>query len=319
MRYRHLGRSGIQVSTISLGSWLTFGHKTEEDVAVGCVRRAFELGINLFDTANVYAEGRAEEVLGAALAPLPRHEYVLATKAYFPAGPGPNDRGLSRKHIFHQVHTSLRRLRTDYVDLFQCHRYDSDTPLDETLRAIDDLITLGKVLYGGVSVWSVENIRDAFRLTRELGLQRLISNQPQYHILRRDIETNGVMEICEREGLGILAYSPLARGLLTGKYTSTDDVPPDSRAADERGRTFMGPWFSEEGLEMVRQLERIADRAGLALPEMALAWCLRRPEVSSAITGATKLQHVDKNAAASAIDLTDDVVAAIDAVAPASG
>jgi aryl-alcohol dehydrogenase-like predicted oxidoreductase len=318
MRYRHLGRSGIQVSTISLGSWLTFGHKTEEDVAVGCVRRAFELGINLFDTANVYAEGRAEEVLGAALAPLPRHEYVLATKAYFPAGPGPNDRGLSRKHIFHQVHTSLRRLRTDYVDLFQCHRYDSDTPLDETLRAIDDLITLGKVLYGGVSVWSVENIRDAFRLTRELGLQRLISNQPQYHILRRDIETNGVMEICEREGLGILAYSPLARGLLTGKYTSTDDVPPDSRAADERGRTFMGPWFSEEGLEMVRQLERIADRAGLALPEMALAWCLRRPEVSSAITGATKLQHVDKNAAAAAIDLTDDVVAAIDAVAPAT-
>lgn len=318
MRYRHLGRSGIQVSTISLGSWLTFGHKTGEDVAAGCVRRAFELGINLFDTANVYAEGRAEEVLGVALAPLPRHEYVLATKAYFPAGPGPNDRGLSRKHIFEQVHTSLRRLRTDYIDLFQCHRYDSDTPLDETLRAIDDLITDGKVLYGGVSVWSVENIRDAFRLTRELGLRRLVSNQPQYHILRRDIETNGVMEICEREGLGILAYSPLARGLLTGKYTSTGDVPPDSRAADERGRTFMGPWFSEEGLEMVRQLGRIADRAGLALPEMALAWCLRRPEVSSAITGATKLQHVDKNTAAADIDLTDDVVAAIDAVAPAS-
>ncbi|MGD8700415.1 MAG: aldo/keto reductase family protein [Gemmatimonadales bacterium] len=317
MRYRHLGRSGVRVSTISLGSWLTFGHKTEEDVAVQCVRQAFDHGINLFDTANMYAEGRAEAILGTALAPLPRHEYVLATKAYFPVGPGPNDRGLSRKHIFEQVHQSLSRLRTDYVDLFQCHRYDTETPLDETLQAIDDLITQGKVLYGGVSEWSVENIRDAFTVTRELGLRRLISNQPQYHVLRRDIETDGVMEVCGQEGLGILAYSPLARGLLSGKYTSIDQVPPDSRAADPRGRSFMGPWFSPEGLATVARLKEIAARSGLTLAEMSLAWCLQRPEVSSAIIGATRPEHVEQNAAAAEIDLDEEVVAAINEVAPA--
>lgn len=317
MRYRSLGRSGLHVSVISLGSWLTFGHKTDKDVATQCVRRAFELGVNLFDTANMYAEGRAETILGAALAPLPRHAYVLATKAYFPVGPGPNDRGLSRKHLFEQVHQSLRRLRTDYIDLFQCHRYDTETPLDETLRAIDDLITQGKVLYGGVSVWSAENIRDAFALTRQLGLRRFISNQPQYHILRRDIETNGVMQVCSEKGLGILAYSPLARGVLTGKYNAIDQVPPDSRAADARGREFMGPWFSEEGLATVAKLGEIAKRDGLTLPEMSLAWCLRRPEVASVIIGASKLEHIDQNVAAAEIDLDERVAAAIDEVAPA--
>lgn len=317
MRYRNLGRSGLKVSVVSLGSWLTFGHKTDREVAAKCVRRAFELGVNLFDTANMYAEGRAETILGAALAPLPRHEYVVATKAYFPVGPGPNDRGLSRKHIFEQVHQSLRRLQTEYIDLFQCHRYDIETPLDETLRAIDDLVSQGMVLYGGVSVWSAENIRHAFSLTGQLGLRRLISNQPQYHILRRDIETNGVMQVCAEEGMGILAYSPLARGLLTGKYTSVDDVPPDSRAADERGRDFMGPWFSEEGLATVAKLEEIATRAGLTLPEMSLAWCLRRLEVSSVIIGASKLEHVEQNVGAAEIDLDEQVVAAIDEVAPA--
>jgi aryl-alcohol dehydrogenase-like predicted oxidoreductase len=317
MRYRNLGRSGLKVSVVSLGSWLTFGYKTDKDVAATCVRRAFDLGVNLFDTANMYSEGHAETILGAALSPLPRHDYVLATKAYFPVGSGPNDRGLSRKHIFEQVHQSLQRLQTEYVDLFQCHRYDAQTPLDETLRAIDDLITQGKVLYGGVSVWSVENIRDACTVTRELGLRRLISNQPQYHILRRDIETDGVMQICAEEGLGILAYSPLARGLLTGKYTSVDDVPPDSRAADAHGRSFMGPWFSEQGLAKVARLEEIAARAGLTLPEMSLAWCLRRPEVSSAIIGATRPEHIEQNTAAAEIDLDEDVVAAIDAIAPA--
>lgn len=317
MRYRKLGRSGLDVSVISLGSWLTFGHKTDEDVAVQCVRRAFDLGINLFDTANMYSEGRAETILGVALAPLRRNEYALATKAYFPVGPGPNDRGLSRKHIFDQVHQSLKRLRTDHIDLFQCHRYDKETPLDETLRAIDDLIGQGKVLYGGVSVWSVENIRDAFALTRQLGLRRLISNQPQYHILRREIETNGVMQLCSEKGLGILAYSPLARGLLTGKYSSIDKVPPDSRAADPSGRDFMGPWFSEEGLAIVAKLGEVATRAGLTLAEMSLAWCLRRPEVTSAIIGATRVDHIERNVAAADIGLDEHVVAAIDEIAPA--
>jgi aryl-alcohol dehydrogenase-like predicted oxidoreductase len=302
MRYRQLGNSGVKVSTISLGSWLTLGYKMDEKAAVKSVHRAFELGINLFDTANVYASGRAEEVLGTALKPLPRHGYVLATKAYFPVGPGPNDRGLSRKHIFEQVHASLRRLGTDYVDLFQCHRYDDETPLDETLRAIDDLIARGDVLYGGVSLWSAENIADAVKLGRELGLRRLISNQPQYHIFQREIETNGVMEICSQEGYGLIVYSPLARGLLSGKYTSLNDVPADSRAADEVGKTFMGPWFSDEGLATVERLREIAEEAGLTLPELALAWCLRRPEITSAIIGATKVEHVEANAAAADIE-----------------
>jgi aryl-alcohol dehydrogenase-like predicted oxidoreductase len=317
MQYRKLGRSGLEVSSVSLGSWLSFGYKTDEADAVKLVRRAYDLGVNLFDTANVYADGRAEEVLGKALAPLPRHTYVLATKAYFPIGKGPNEGGLSRKHIIEQVHASLGRLGVEYVDLFQCHRYDEDTPLDETLLAIDDLITRGDVLYGGVSVWSAQQIEDAVQLGRQLGLRRLISDQPQYHILRRDIEMDGVMDVCAREGLGLLVYSPLARGVLTGKYESVDDVPPDSRAADDRGRRFMGPWFSEEGLARVRNLKSIADRAGLTLPEMALAWVLRRPEVSSAIIGATRLEHVEENVKASEIELTQDVIEAIDDTAPA--
>jgi aryl-alcohol dehydrogenase-like predicted oxidoreductase len=314
MQYRALGRSGVKVSTISLGSWLSLGHKMDEETAVRSVHRAFELGVNLFDTANVYAEGRAEEVLGHALADLPRHEYVLATKAFFPVGPGPNDRGLSRKHIFEQVHLSLRRLQTDYVDLFQCHRFDEETPLDETLRAIDDMVARGDVLYGGVSLWSADNISQAVQLGRELGLRRLVSNQPQYHIYQREIEHNGVLEVCAREGLGILAYSPLARGVLTGKYSSTDDVPDDSRAADAQGRQFMGPWFTREKLEQVQQLKGIADEAGLSLATMALAWCLRLPEVTSAIIGATKLEHVEENVKAAGVELSDDVIAAIDSI-----
>jgi len=314
MEYRILGRSGVKVSTISLGSWLTFGHKMDEQVALQCVQRAFDLGINLFDTANVYAMGRAEEVLGGALRPLPRHECVLATKAYHPMGPGPNDRGLSRKHIFEQVHMSLRRLGTDYVDLFQCHRYDDETPLDETLRAIDDLIAQGKVLYGGVSLWSAENIADAVRVGREFGLRRLISNQPEYHIFQREIETNGVAEICAREGLGLIVYSPLAGGTLSGKYTSVDDVPADSRAADPAGKQFMGPWFTPQGLEVVRRLKGLAEQAGLTLPQLALAWCLRRPEVTSTIVGATKVEHVEASAAAADVELSEDLVAAIDRI-----
>lgn len=314
MQYRHLGSSGVRVSAISLGSWLTFGHKTDEAVAVRCVRRAFELGVNLFDTANVYAEGRAEEVLGRALAPLPRHEYLVATKAYFPVGEGPNDRGLSRKHILEQVHASLRRLGTGYIDLFQCHRYDKDTPLDETLRAIDDLITQGDILYGGVSEWSARNIEDAAGLIRAAGLHRLISNQPQYHILQRRIERNDVLETCARLGLGILAFSPLAQGLLTGKYTSVDDIPTGSRAADPQGSRFMGRWLSEDHIALARDLKEVAGNAGITAAQLALAWCLRRPEVSSAIIGASKVEHVDENLAAAEIELDEETIAAVDEI-----
>ena len=314
MLYRRLGNSGVSVSTVALGSWLTFGHKVDERDALKCVRRAFELGVNLFDTANVYAEGQAEVVLGKALKPMPRHEYLIATKAYFPVGSGPNDRGLSRKHIFEQVHASLRRLDTDYIDLFQCHRYDPGTPLDETLRAIDDLIARGDILYAGVSEWSAANIGDAVQLARELGLRRLISNQPQYHLLNRQIENNGVMETCAREGLGILAFSPLAQGVLTGKYGSVDDVPSDSRAADDEGGQFIERWLTEENLAKTRELERLAGEAGFTLTEVALAWCLRRPAVSSVIIGATKIEHVEANVIASDIGLTEEVVASIDRV-----
>lgn len=312
MEYRPLGRAGVRVSAIALGSWLTFGHKTDRDEAVRCVRRAFELGVNLFDTANVYAAGRAEQVLGAALAPLPRSQYLIATKAYFPVGSAPTERGLSRKHIFEQVHASLRRLETDYIDLFQCHRFDSETPLDETLRAIDDLVSRGDILYAGVSEWSAENISDAVRLTREAGLHGLVSNQPQYHILHRRIEHDGVLEICEREGLGVLAFSPLAQGVLTGKYTSVTDVPPDSRAADPQGGQFMGRSFTEENLAAARELKGVADEAGLTPARMAIAWCLRRPEVSAAIIGASSLEQVEQNVAAAEVELDEEVLRAID-------
>ncbi len=314
MKYRYLGHSGIQVSTISLGSWLTFGGTTAEDLSATCVHRAFDLGINLFDTANIYSEGRAEEVLGRALASISRHEYVLATKAYFPVGPGVNQQGLSRKHIFEQVHASLRRLQTDYIDLFQCHRYDENTPLDETLRAIDDLVSQGKVLYGGVSMWSAKNIYDAANLARDLRLRRLISNQPQYHILRREIETNGVLEACAREGLGLLVYSPLARGVLSGKYSSVEQVPSASRAADEQGRKFMGPWFTNEMLRKVGELKDVARQAGITLAQLAIAWCLRLPEVSSAVTGATRLEQLEENAVAGDVELSAESVAAVDRI-----
>ena len=314
MQYRRLGNSGVSVSTVALGSWLTFGHKVSQSEAMKCVRRAFELGVNFFDTANVYAEGRAEEVLGKALKPLPRNQLMIGTKAYFPVGPGPNDRGLSRKHIFEQVHASLRRLDTSYIDLFQCHRYDPGTPLDETLRAIDDLVAQGDVLYGGVSEWSAQNISEAVTLSRDWGLRRLVSNQPQYHMLERQIEKNGVAETCAREGLGILAFSPLAQGVLTGKYTSTAKPPLASRAAEVTGRQFMGRLLSDENLAKTEELKRIADEAGFTLPEVSLAWCLRRPEVSAVIIGASNVAQLEENVVASDLGLTEEVVEAIEAV-----
>lgn len=318
MEYRRLGRAGVKVSAVALGSWLTYGHKTDEETAIRCVRRAFELGVNLFDTANVYAAGRAETVLGRALGPLPRDQYLVATKAYFPVGEGPNQSGLSRKHIMEQVHGSLNRLGTDYIDLFQCHRFDEETPVEETLRAIDDLISRGDVLYAGVSEWSAENIGDGVRTTRELGLRPLVSNQPQYHLLQRRIETNGVMEICREEGLGILAFSPLAQGILTGKYSSVDEVPSGSRAADAQGRRFIRRWLTEENVERARRLEDVADEAGISLPQLAIAWCLRRPEVSAAIIGASRIEHIEENVAATDVSLGEEAVEAIeDALAAA--
>jgi voltage-dependent potassium channel beta subunit len=314
MNYRKLGRWGVRVSAVGLGSWLTYGGSVAERAATACIHRAYERGVTFFDTANAYERGRAEEVMGAALADLPRDSFVLATKVFFPmsdpASPNPNDRGLSRKHVTEQAHASLRRLGTDYVDLYQCHRYDIDTPLEETCRTMDDLVRAGKILYWGTSEWSADQIGHAVSLCSANGWVPPVSNQPQYSALWRRIEER-VLPTCEDLGLGNVVWSPLAMGILTGKYVSVDDVPAGSRAAGEDAQ-FMRRYFTQEVLDAVQRLRPIADEVGCSLAQLALGWCLRQPAVSSVIVGATKPEHVDDNAAAGALDLPDDIVDRMD-------
>src|SRR3954466_15815093 len=250
MRYRRLGAAGVKVSEISLGSWLTYGGHVEDAAAEACVHRAYELGVNLFDTADVYRRGESERVVGRALSRYERTSYVLATKVYFPMGEGPNDRGLSRKHIVESCEASLKRLGTDYIDLYQCHRYDPETPLEETLRALDDLVTQGKVLYIGVSEWGATQIAEAVYLARALNLDRIVSNQPIYNMLQRYIERD-VLSVCEREGIGQVVFSPLSQGILTGKYKPGRQPESSSRAADPRANMFMQSLMSEETLTAV--------------------------------------------------------------------
>jgi aryl-alcohol dehydrogenase-like predicted oxidoreductase len=311
MNYRHLGASGLKVSEISLGSWLTYGGYVEEQRAVECIHAAFELGINFFDTANVYMRGRAEDVVGRALKDVERDDYVLATKVFFPMGDGPNDRGLSRKHVMEQCERSLRRLGTDYVDLYQCHRPDPETPVDETLRALDDLVTQGKVLYVGVSEWSAEQIEEARLVQADLGLDPIVSNQPQYSMLYRSIEES-VIPTCRRLGVGQIVWSPIAQGVLAGKYRPGDRPPEGTRAASEEGGAFIHRFMDDAILEAVQRLRPIAEVAGLTMPQLALAWVLREPNVSSAIIGASRREQVEDNAAASGVELGEDVLAAID-------
>lgn len=312
MQYRPLGQWGVRVSTVGLGSWLTYGGTVERAAAITCVRRAYELGVNFFDTANAYHRGQAEVVMGQALEPFERSSYVLATKVFFPMGDGPNDHGLSRKHIMEQCEASLDRLDTDYVDLYQCHRYDNDVPLEETCRAMDDLVRAGKILYWGVSEWSAEQIAAAVELCREETWAVPVSNQPQYNALWRGIETE-VLPECEELGMGNVVWSPLAMGILTGKYRSVDDVPADSRAATE-GRMFMGQYFTAEVLDAVQELRAVAAEVGATVGQLCLAWCLRQPMVSSVIVGATKVEHVDENVAAADLDVDASVFDAIDNV-----
>ena len=307
MEYRKLGRWGVKVSAVSLGSWLTYGGTVEEDAAAECIHRAYDLGVNFFDTANVYGRGRSsEEVVGKALAAYPRESFVLATKVYFPVGRGPNDRGLSRKHVWEQVHASLRTLGVDYVDLYQCHRYDEDTPLEETCRVMDDLVRQGKVLYWGTSEWTADQIAAAVGLCRAEGLAVPASNQPQYSALHRCVEKR-VLATCEDLGVGNVVWSPLAQGVLTGKYASVSDVPPDSRAAGPEGQ-FMRDYLTQEVLDAVARLSPVADEAGCTLSQLALAWCLRQRAVSSVIVGATKAAHVDDNVAAADLRLGPEVL-----------
>jgi voltage-dependent potassium channel beta subunit len=306
MRYCRLGEAGVQVSAVGLGSWLTYGGSVEEETAAACIRRAFDHGVNFFDTANVYAGGRAEEVMGRTLSAFRRDDYVLATKVYFPVGDGPNDSGLSRKHVREQVHHSLRRLGVDYVDLYQCHRYDPDTPLEETCRVMDDLVRAGTVLYWGTSEWSADQLRRAVELCRSEGWAAPVSNQPQYSALQRRVEAS-VLPTSEELGLGNVVWSPLAMGVLTGKYRSVDDLPEGSRAAG-RGRRFMEAWLTQETLDAVAAAGKLAAEAGCSLSQLALAWCLRQPAVSSVIAGATRPEHVDDNVAAADLELDPRVV-----------
>ena len=312
MRYRKLGDFGVKVSEIALGSWLTYGGSVEDERAISCIHRAFELGINFFDTANVYRRGAAEEVTGRALKHFRRDDYVLATKVYFPMGEGPNDRGLSRKHIMEQCHASLRRLGVDYVDLYQCHRPDPNTPLEETLRALDDLVSQGKVLYVGVSMWSAELLDEARRLQVKLNLDPIVSNQPEYSMLTRDIEKD-VLPVSKQLGIGQVVYSPIAQGVLAGKYKPGERPPEGTRAAT-KDADFMERFMRDDLLEAVQQLRPIADELGITMAQLAVAWVLREPGVSSAIVGASRPEQVDENVAASGIELSPEVLQRIDEV-----
>ncbi len=313
MEYRRLGGSGVKVSEISLGSWLTYGGSVAEEQATACVHKAYEIGINFFDTANVYMRGTAEEIVGRALRGFDRDSYFLATKVFFPMGDGPNDRGLSRKHITEQCHASLKRLGVDYVDLYQCHRYDENTPLEETLRTLDDLVRQGKVLYIGVSEWTADQISDALRITKQMNLDRIVSNQPRYNMIQRQIEA-GVVPLSEREGVGQVVFSPLGQGILTGKYRPGEAPQRGTRAADPESNRFMQQLMNEEVLSAVEGLRPVASEAGLSMGQLALAWVLRRENVSSAIIGASRPEQVEDNAAASGATLSPDAISEIDRI-----
>ena len=312
MEYRHLGRSGLKISEIAYGNWITHGSQVEEEAARACVAAALDEGVTTFDTADVYAATRAEEVLGRALHGQRRESLEIFTKLYWPVGPGANDRGLSRKHIVESIHGSLRRLRTDYVDLYQAHRYDHETPLEETLRAFDDLVRQGKVLYVGVSEWRAEQIADALRIAGEMGFDRIVSNQPQYNMLWRVIEAE-VVPLCEKEGIGQVVFSPIAQGILTGKYLPGSAPPAGSRATDPSGSRFIRGYLTDDLLTRVQQLKPIADEAGLTLAQLAVAWVLQNPNVAAAIVGATRPEQVRENVRASGVRLDPGLMARIDA------
>jgi aryl-alcohol dehydrogenase-like predicted oxidoreductase len=311
VEYRRLGSSGLKVSEIGLGSWLTYGVGVGADAAKQCVAKAYDLGVNFFDTANGYGRGAAEQVLGEALASYPRESYVLATKVFAPMGEGPNDRGLSRKHVIEQCNQSLRRLGVDYVDLYQCHRWSPDTPVRETLRALEDLVRQGKVLYVGVSEWTAAQIEEALHIADQRGFDRIVSNQPEYSLLQRRIEAE-VVPVSAREGVGQVVWSPLAQGVLTGKYSRGQTPPGDSRAASSKMGGFMRELLTDQVLEAVEGLRQIADQAGMTLAQLALAWVLREPNVASAIVGATRPSQIEENCAASGRKLDADVLAAVD-------
>ena len=312
MEFRHLGRSGLMISEIAYGNWITHGSQVEADTAHACVRAALDAGITTFDTADVYAGTKAESVLGDALAGERREGLEIFTKVYWPVGPGRNDRGLSRKHILESIDGSLRRLRTDYVDLYQAHRYDHSTPLGETMRAFDDLVRQGKALYIGVSEWRAEEIAAALKIAGEMGLDRIVSNQPQYNMVWRVIEAE-VVPLCAKEGISQIVFSPIGQGALTGKYLPGTQPPAGSRATDESGgKDFIARFLSDSLLTRVQELRSVADEAGLSLAQLAVAWTLQNPNVAAAIIGATRPDQVRENTAAAGVRLDEGLMRRID-------
>lgn len=313
MQYRKLGKTGLKVSEISLGSWLTYGATVEKETAIKTIHRAYELGINFFDTANVYARGEAEKVVGEALRSFPRESYVLATKVFWPMGDGPNDRGLSRKHVMEQAHASLKRLGVDYVDIYYAHRYDVDTPVEETLRAFDDLVRQGKVLYVGVSEWSAAQIREALAIADQKLLDRIVVNQPVYNMFNRYIEKE-IIPLSEKEGLAQVVFSPLAQGVLTGKYKVGQPIPEGSRAADPNVRPMIERYMDDVLLQTVDRLVEVARDLDITPSQLALAWVLRQKNVASAIVGASRVEQIEENAKASGIRLDDATIERIESI-----
>jgi aryl-alcohol dehydrogenase-like predicted oxidoreductase len=307
MDYRLLGRSGFKVSELTYGNWVTHGSQIGEEQAIACVRAALDCGITSFDTADVYARGRAEEILGRALRGEPRDGLEIFTKVYGPMGDGPNQVGLTRKHIREGIDASLRRLGMDYVDLYQAHRYDHETPLEETMQAFADVVRAGKALYIGVSEWRAEEIRRARVLADELGVP-LISNQPQYSAMYRVIEAE-VIPACREAGLSQIVWSPLAQGVLTGKYAPGQPAPEGSRATDESGggADFIKRWMRDDVLERVQLLRPLADEAGLSMASLALAWVLQEENVASAIIGASRPEQVQDNVTAVGVRLDPEL------------
>ena len=306
MEHRQLGDSDLEVSTVALGSWLTYSGGIAREQTEACTRAAIDAGITLFDTANAYGSGAAELAWGEILSAYPRDSYVLATKLFFPMGP--RDRGLSRKQVLKQIDGSLERLQTDYVDLYQCHRYDDHVPLAETMGALTEVVEAGKARWIGFSEWPAHRIEEALALP---GVTKFVSSQPQYSALWRQPEAE-VIPLCERHGISQIVWSPLAQGVLTGKYLPGEKVPPDSRAANKKMNRFIRQWLKDDTLRAVQSLRPIADAAGITLSQLALAWVLQRPNITAVITGATRPEQVVENVRAADVPLSADTVAAID-------
>lgn len=316
MEYRRLGKSGLKLSEISLGSWLTYGTKVEMEQASNCIQKAYELGINHFDCAVNYGTEphEAERMLGAALKEFPRHTYTVTSKLFWKIGPSTYDQGLSRKHLVERVEMSLKAMDMDYIDIYYCHRYDPETDLEETLRALDDLVAQGKILYYGFSEWTAAQFENAAAIVDKRNLRRPVVSQPVYNMLNRYIEKE-VMGVCAREGIGQVVWSPLAQGVLTGKYKPGQAIPPGTRAADDRINRFVKGMASDQALlTKVQNLKSVAEGHGLSLAQLALAWVLQRPEVTSALIGATRPEQVEENVKAAGVKLSEGDLKAIDEI-----